>query len=78
MNDTNEIQESLKTNEQDQVRLLIHRMAGRIAQVGSKGLAASFRQMEIDIAAEGLDAGKKDRIKQLLQQLDLLLKQLKK
>lgn len=75
--DTSEIQEALMSNEQDQVRLLVHRMAGRIAQVGSKSLAASFRQMEIDVAAEGLDEGKKDRIRKLLQQLDLLLKQLK-
>ncbi|MFA4870356.1 MAG: ATP-binding protein [Pedobacter sp.] len=77
MNDTSEIQEALMSNKQDQVRLLVHRMAGRIAQVGSKSLAASFRQMEIDVAAEGLDEAKKNGIRQLLQQLDLLLKQLK-
>lgn len=76
INDTSEIQEALRINEQDQVRLLVHRMAGRIAQIGSKDLAASFRQVEIDIAAEGLDEGKKGRIEKLLKQLRSLLKQL--
>src|SRR5690606_32998146 len=69
LNDTREIQEALVKEEPEQIRLLVHRMAGRIAQIGSRKLAASFRQMEVDVAAEGLDKGKNDTIHALLQQL---------
>lgn len=76
LSDSKEIEDAIQNNDQDQLRLLAHRMAGRIAQIGSKQLAASFRKMEIEIAAEGLDETKIQTFRTLLQQLRQLLKQL--
>jgi signal transduction histidine kinase/DNA-binding response OmpR family regulator len=78
LNDSGEIQEAMLQNEQAQLRLLMHRVAGRIAQIGAKKLAAAFRLMEMQLASEGLDEHKKSSIHTLLKQLDLLLAQLKK
>ncbi|MNR49405.1 hypothetical protein D3C85_1687730 [compost metagenome] len=78
LNDSGEIQEAMLQNDQTQLRLLMHRVAGRIAQIGSKKLSSEFRLMEMQLASEGLDEHKKYSINTLLKQLDLLLTQLKK
>jgi len=77
LNDSAEIQEAMAQNDQAQLRLLIHRMAGRIAQVGAKKLASSFRLMEMKLASESLDELKKGSIETLLKELNRLLKQIK-
>lgn len=77
LNDSSEMQEAIVKNDQDTARLLAHRMAGRIAQVGSKSLASSFRKLEMDIATQGLNEDKRSVIQLLLQQLGLLLAQVK-
>lgn len=76
LNDSRQIEESIEKNDADQLRLLTHRMAGRIAQIGAKKLAASFRTMEMEFAAEGLNEEKKQTVRILLKELGLLLKQI--
>lgn len=52
-----------------QQSLLVHRLAGRIAQIGSRDLAAAFRQLEIDMAG-GLPAP------EVQEELELLTEEL--
>lgn len=74
LNDSNEIQEAIRKNDQGKLRLITHRMAGRIAQIGAKKLAADFRTMEMELADnEHLDSSGKDKILILLEQLSQLL-----
>ncbi len=55
-------------------RLIVHRLAGRIAQVGAKQLAEDFRLMEQQIAEKTvLDETLKNKINRLLQQLNHLV-----
>lgn len=74
LNDSDEIQRALTEDDRPKVMLLTHRLAGRIAQIGSKKLAAEFRLMEIDLSGKDtLNLGKKNKILALLGQLDGLL-----
>lgn len=74
LNDSNEIQEAIRKKDQDKLRLITHRMAGRIGQIGAKKLAAGFRTMEMELANnEHLDSRGKDKILTLLEQLSQLL-----
>jgi len=55
-------------------RLIVHRLAGRIAQIGAKQLAEDFRVMEQQIAEKNvLDENLKNKINILLQQLNHLV-----
>ncbi|WP_316817853.1 ATP-binding protein [Pedobacter nyackensis] len=73
LNDSQEIEEAILENDSDQLRLLLHRMAGRIAQVGARKLASAFRLIEIELASTGLDQDKTDRIRRLLKEVTALL-----
>jgi signal transduction histidine kinase/HPt (histidine-containing phosphotransfer) domain-containing protein len=74
LDDSEEIQQALTEEDQPKLRLLLHRLAGRIAQIGSKKLAAEFRLMEIEISgAETLGLHHKNKVLACLQQLNLLL-----
>lgn len=69
------LQQSLVDGNQPQARLVIHRLAGRVAQIGAADLGAAFRQLEQEIAAlEMLDETIQARITDLLEQLQSLLK----
>jgi HPt (histidine-containing phosphotransfer) domain-containing protein len=50
-NDQQELLDSLEKGNYDHVSLLLHRLAGRLAQMGSRDLASSFRLMEIEVDA---------------------------
>lgn len=74
LDDSDEIRQALTADDQPNLSLLVHRLAGRIAQIGSKKLAAEFRRMEIELSgSEKPDIHKKNRILALLQQLNQLL-----
>lgn len=77
LNDSKEIEETIVKNDADQLRLLIHRMAGRLAQVGAKKLSSAFRILEIQLAENGLDQPKISSIKALLNEVNSLLALLK-
>lgn len=55
------------------VRLIVHRLAGRMAQIGAKDLATSFRKLEIDIAERGLNTTIKDALLNQLNELEKVL-----
>ncbi len=69
------LKQSISSQNQPEVRLVIHRLAGRIAQIGAKELGAAFRQLEQKVATvEILNEAIHNKIKVSLEQLQLLLK----
>lgn len=73
--DEESLMQSISKNNQPEARLIIHRFAGRIAQIGAKELGAAFRQLEQEVAAaENIDKALVERIYDLISQLQLLLK----
>lgn len=78
LNDSTEIREAILKNDQDRLRLLTHRIAGRTGQVGAKKLAAGFRAMEMEVAgSQQLNSTTEEKLLALLEQLDQLLNTLK-
>lgn len=72
--DTAELEKSLTDNDQPLARLIVHRIAGRTAQMGSGKLAAEFREMEIEIAAkQNMDDDLKLKIRELISGLHFLM-----
>jgi signal transduction histidine kinase/HPt (histidine-containing phosphotransfer) domain-containing protein len=78
-NDQQELLENLDKGNYDHVSLLLHRLAGRLSQMGSRDLAMSFRMMEIEVDAslaaaeeDELDEMQKERIVALCSQLQRL------
>ncbi|WP_316791076.1 ATP-binding protein [Pedobacter frigoris] len=68
LNDIEELRRAAEENETDKLCLVCHRLAGRIAQVGGKPLAAEFRVYELNLRTEkqGPD---KDKLAQLIEKL---------
>lgn len=72
--DSEAIGEALTNDDKATLSLIVHRLAGRIAQIGAKKLAAEFRLMEITLSEnEAIDLHQKNKVKGLLQQLNQLL-----
>ncbi|WP_231425713.1 ATP-binding protein [Pedobacter sp. Leaf250] len=72
--DTESLKKHLLENDQDKSRLIVHRLAGRTAQMGSRTLAHSFRTLEIEIADIGLVPAIKTDVLSQLKKLDALIK----
>lgn len=64
----------LSEDDQDKSRLIVHRLAGRTAQMGSKTLANSFRNLEIEIAEQGLNSTIKTDVLYQLKKLEALIR----
>lgn len=71
--DAAELKTHLDEGNQDKSRLIVHRLAGRTAQMGSKTLAHDFRTLEIEIAEKGLLAEIKYEVLNQLKKLDALI-----
>ncbi|EDM37004.1 two-component system sensor histidine kinase [Pedobacter sp. BAL39] len=72
--DMNELNAAIREQDNNVARLVTHRLAGRIAQLGSAQLAAAFRKMELRVAEEGLEeATLVGEMQQLLKKLSRLL-----
>lgn len=71
--DAAELKKHLDEGNQDKSRLIVHRLAGRTAQMGSKTLAHDFRTLEIEIAEKGLLAEIKYKVLNQLKKLDALI-----
>lgn len=70
-NDMNELHKGVKAGDLALARLILHRIAGRTAQMGSKQLASEFREMEITLSES-------DSINEALEnQIDLLILKLR-
>lgn len=75
LNDSNEIRLAVADNDLVVLRLLTHRLAGRIAQIGAKDLAADYRECELKLNnTELLNNALKVEIVALLDKLERLLK----
>lgn len=73
-NDIAELAQSMELNDQPLARLIVHRIAGRTAQMGSGELAAAFRQMEMQLAeATLMDQSLKKQIHRLIADLNYLM-----
>lgn len=73
--DIESLQQYVQENNIDHTRLLVHRLAGRIGQIGAKELATKFRELEQKIATaeETIAPDTTTTIANLIAQLDLLL-----
>jgi signal transduction histidine kinase/FixJ family two-component response regulator len=72
--DTEELKDSLAQKDLQKSRLIVHRLAGRIAQMGAKSLAAEFRQAELTIAQQQIvDRQLQEKILDLLIKLNELV-----
>lgn len=66
---------ALSTKDTAQVRLVVHRLAGRLAQMGGKKLAQEFRELELKIDQKGeLDQNLEMQLDKLSRNLTLLLR----
>ncbi|GAA3983132.1 hypothetical protein GCM10022246_38810 [Pedobacter ginsengiterrae] len=74
IDDAAELKIYLDENNQDKTRLLVHRLAGRTAQMGSKTLAHAFRILEIEVAEQGITNQHKEEILLQLKKLNALIK----
>jgi signal transduction histidine kinase/CheY-like chemotaxis protein/HPt (histidine-containing phosphotransfer) domain-containing protein len=69
------LKNAMQKGEVQSSRLIVHRLAGRLGQIGAKDLAKDLRLMELDIAADGLSNTneQKKKIEELLARMDQLL-----
>lgn len=78
-NDLEELKASVHDGHSDVAELLVHRLAGRIAQVGSKSLAVEFRRLENRIREFGsLEPEIKEEILQVIPRLYYLIEIVKR
>lgn len=71
--DSSTLKKYLAANDMEKSRLVVHRLAGRTAQMGAKTLATALRILEINIAEIGLNQKINGEILIQLQQLDKLI-----
>lgn len=68
--------QSLNDGNQPEVRLVVHRLAGRVAQIGAKELGVDFRALEQRIAdADQIDEEIEEEISAKLEELNRLIRQ---
>lgn len=73
IDDAAALKKHLTDNDPDQARLLVHRLAGRTAQMGSKTLASAFRILELEIAEKGLTNHIKSEVLLQIRKLNSLI-----
>lgn len=72
------LQQAIDDQDQAHARLVVHRLAGRIAQIGARELGGDFRQLEQEIArVELIDHQLQAKVLTLMQQLKSLLETVK-
>lgn len=72
--DSELLSRALMENDWDKSRLIVHRLAGRLGQMGAKTFAATWREMELELAAGKEDPElTKEKIEILVKQLEALL-----
>jgi len=74
IDDAESLKNHINENDQDKSRLIVHRLAGRTAQMGSKNLANVFRTLELEIAEKGLSSKINAEVFNQLKKLDGLIK----
>ena len=77
LDDSNQIRLAIHNQDLGQLQLITHRLAGRIAQIGARGLASEFRSLEIELrAVKSLDQIKDHSMAVILSKLADLLVQI--
>lgn len=72
--DAEELEQGILLNDLPLARLIVHRIAGRTAQMGSAKLAAEFRLMEIELAAsEVITDSHREKLKSCISRLGQLM-----
>lgn len=71
--DTAELNAALTVNDDEKCRLIVHRLAGRTAQMGAKTLAAALRALELAIANNGIKPNIQTEIQLQLKKLEALI-----
>ncbi|CAM4130756.1 Signal transduction histidine kinase [Pedobacter westerhofensis] len=72
--DAEELEQGILLNDLPMARLIVHRIAGRTAQMGSAKLAAEFRLMEIELAAsEVITDSHREKLKSCISRLGQLM-----
>jgi len=71
--DSIELKKLLAENDQEKSGLIVHRLAGRTAQMGSKTLAQALRSLEIEIMEKGLNNNIEMAILNQLEKLEALI-----
>ncbi|WP_343530375.1 ATP-binding protein [Pedobacter sp.] len=72
------LQQAIDDQDQAHARLVVHRLAGRISQIGARELGGDFRQLEQEIArVELIDHQLQAKVLTLMQQLKSLLETVK-
>ncbi|RZL50537.1 MAG: response regulator [Pedobacter sp.] len=78
LNDIEALEKNLQLKEIDKSRLIVHRLAGRIAQIGASELGSAFRMVEQEIANKQLIEDKeKEQVIELIYKLNELIRQIK-
>ncbi len=73
--DIAELQTTIQINEIDKVRLIVHRLAGRTAQIGATELGKDFRILEQEIASQStLQTREIQQLNLLVLKLEQLIK----
>lgn len=68
------LKESIEKDDKANCRLIVHRLAGRTAQVGAAALAVKFRKLELVIAeSPQVDEKIKNQVNSLIEELNQLL-----
>ncbi len=71
------LNQALTENNLSYLRLIIHRLAGRVSQIGAKDLGAKFRMLEQYVAKQNkIDEADKRKIETSMQELNSLLAQI--
>ncbi|RZJ83384.1 MAG: hybrid sensor histidine kinase/response regulator [Chryseobacterium sp.] len=73
LTDKHELVKAMEQDDKDYASLLVHRIAGRTAQIGAKDIASEFRKMEIELSKKELDSSLKLKIKTMLEKLMTLV-----
>jgi len=73
IDDSNQLKTLLIDDNKETSRLIVHRLAGRTAQMGAKTLANALRTLEIEIEENGLQPDVKSEILYQLKKLDALI-----
>jgi hypothetical protein len=75
--DASRLEETMKHLNYPLIRELVHKLAGRIGQVGIEGLSASLRRIEEDIVAGQSLHEIADRIYAIIGEVQELVRQVK-
>ncbi|MGV3509764.1 MAG: hypothetical protein ACO1N7_10790, partial [Sphingobacteriaceae bacterium] len=76
--DIHQLNAAIENANRDEISLLLHRIAGRTAQIGAKQIASDFRMLEFDSQNEIEDENLIVKIKESVENLSNLVLQIER